>query len=325
MLMEDESLTDNVPNPDWRPGQSPARRLLRTHTADLPETQLHVAGMRKVLDEYEDRVLIGEAHLRISRMMAYYGDSLSGFQLPFNFHLIKTPWNARAIATLVDQYEAALPPGAWPNWVLGNHDKSRVATRLGGIPQARMAALLLLTLRGTPTIYNGEEIGMVDGVIRRSEVRDPWEQNAPGLGLGRDPCRTPMQWSGAPGAGFTQGRPWLPVAADATEINVAAETAAPRSMLTFYRRLMELRASEAPLALGAYRLLEVTDETLAFERRLDDRCLAVALNFTDAPQRLSLKGQQQVLISTDADRRSDTCAEVTSLAAFEGVVIAMAS
>jgi alpha-glucosidase len=322
MLMEDESLTDNEPNPDWRPGQSPARRLLRTHTADLPETQVHVAALRKVLDEYDDRVLIGEAYLPISRMIAYYGKLLPGFQLPFNFHLIKTPWNARAIATLVEQYEAALPEGAWPNWVLGNHDKSRVATRLGGIAQARMAALLLLTLRGTPTLYNGEEIGMVDGVIHASDVRDPWEKNAPGLGLGRDPCRTPMQWSDTPGAGFSQGRPWLPLAANAPQYNVAAEMVDPESMLWLYRRLIELRRREAALTVGAYRLLEVTDQTLVFERRLGERSLAVALNFTAAPQRASLRGPQQVLVSTHAERQLDAYGELISLAPFEGIVIA---
>jgi alpha-glucosidase len=323
MLMEDESLTDNAPNPDWRPGQSPARRLLRTHTADLPETQLHVAGMRKVLDEYRDRVLIGEAYLPISRMVRYYGESLSGFQLPFNFHLIRTPWNARAIAGLVDQYEAALPSGGWPNWVLGNHDKSRVATRLGGLAQARIAAMLLLTLRGTPTIYNGEEIGMVDGAIRPHEVRDPWEKNAPGLGLGRDPCRTPMQWSDAQAAGFTHGIPWLPVAADANEHNVAVETTDPGSILSFYKQLLEVRERERSLTAGAYRLLEVTDQVLVFERRVDDRCLAVALNFSGDPQRLSLAGQQDILLSTHPTPSGKAREKIPALAPFEGVIVAL--
>jgi alpha-glucosidase len=319
MLIEDESFTDNVPDPKWRPGLSPARRLLRRHTADLPETQIHVAGMRKVMDEYEDRVLIGEAYLPISRMMRYYGESLSGIHLPFNFHLIKTPWNARAIAALATEYEAALPPGGWPNWVLGNHDKSRVATRLGGIPQARMAAMLLLTLRGTPTIYNGEEIGMVDGIINPSDVRDPWEKNAPGLGLGRDPCRTPMQWSPTAGAGFTQGQPWLPVAATANEYNVALETADPKSLLSFYRQLIALREREASLSVGKFRLLEVTDQTIVFERRLDNRCVTVALNFTNEPQLVSVPGQH-LLLSTHPDR-SGTLGPSVALAAFEGLVV----
>ncbi len=322
MLLEDESLADNPPNAAWRPDHSPARRLLRTHTADLPETQVHVSGMRKVLDEYDDRVLIGEAYLPINRMVLYYGEALLGIHLPFNFHLIKTPWKARAIATLVTQYEAALPPGGWPNWVLGNHDKSRLATRLGGMAQAKMAAMLLLTLRGTPTIYNGEEIGMKDGVIHAGEVRDPWEKNAPGLGLGRDPCRTPMQWTGAPGAGFTQGLPWLPIGADANECNVAAQSADPHSMLSLYRRLIDLRKRETVLAVGAYRLLEVNDNVLVFERRLDDRSVAVALNFTEEPQRVFVAGQRQVLLSTDSDLRLNSHGELRSLAPFEGVIVA---
>jgi alpha-glucosidase len=166
---------------------------------------------------------------------------------------------------------------------------------------------------------------MVDGVIQPGEVRDPWEKNAPGLGLGRDPCRTPLQWSDAPGAGFTQGRPWLPIAANATECNVAAETADPRSMLSFHRRLIQLRGSEDALMVGAYRLLEVTDHTLVFERRLGDRSLAVALNFAESPQRASLKGPQQLLLSTHAERQLDPYGEVISLAPFEGIVIATRS
>ena len=144
--------------------------------------------------------------------MAYYGVDLSGFHLPFNFHLLSTPWDARAIAALIESYEAALPEGGWPNWVLGNHDRSRVASRLGPA-QARVAAMLLLTLRGTPTIYQGEEIGMTDVPIPPERVQDPWEKRVPGLGLGRDPARIPMLWDTSPNAGFTTGTPWLPLAA----------------------------------------------------------------------------------------------------------------
>jgi alpha-glucosidase len=123
--------------------------------------------------------------------MAYYGADLTGFHLPFNFHLISTDWKPKAIASLIETYEAALPVGGWPNWDLGNHDRSRVASRVGQA-QARVAAMLLLTLRGTPTIYQGEEIGMVDTPIPPHLVQDPLEHNVPGFGLGRDPARTPM-------------------------------------------------------------------------------------------------------------------------------------
>jgi alpha-glucosidase len=118
--------------------------------------------MRRVVDEFGDRVLIGEIYLPVDRLVAYYGRELSGAHLPFNFALLSTPWNARAIAKLIDDYESALPAAAWPNWVLGNHDRPRVASRVGQA-QARVAAMLLLTLRGTPTLYYGDEIGHTTG------------------------------------------------------------------------------------------------------------------------------------------------------------------
>ena len=107
--------------------------------------------MRRVVDEFPDRVLIGEIYLPLQRLVAYYGTDLSGANLPFNFALLSAPWQARAIAKLIDDYEAALPFGAWPNWVLGNHDRPRIASRIGPA-QTRIAPMLLLTLRGTPTM-----------------------------------------------------------------------------------------------------------------------------------------------------------------------------
>src|SRR6185369_12806490 len=233
-LIEDERLRDNPPDPDWRPGMSPARRLLRAHTIDQPEVHEAIAAMRQVADEYGDRVMIGEAYLPIDRLMAYYGVDIAGFHLPFNFHLISTPWQPSAISALVSAYEKALPAGGWPNWVLGNHDRSRVASRIGP-KQARLAAMLLLTLRGTPTIYQGEEIGMEDVPIPSQAVCDPWEKNVPGLGLGRDPERTPMQWDASENAGFTTGEPWLPLSSDHHVLNVQRQRAEPSSMLSLYR------------------------------------------------------------------------------------------
>jgi glycosidase len=127
--------------------------------------------MRAVVDRYPDRLLIGELYLPIERLMAYYG---VGVHLPANFHLISVDWQARRIAELIAAYEAALPAGAWPNWVLGNHDKHRVASRVGPA-QARVAAMLLLTLRGTPTIYYGDEIGMTGEQDPGSRAAFPWQ------------------------------------------------------------------------------------------------------------------------------------------------------
>ena len=160
-----------------------------------------------------DRVLIGEASLPIEQLMAYYGVDAPGFHLPFNFHLIKSPWDPQVIAALIEQYEGALAGGAerWPNWVLGNHDRSRVASRVGPA-QARVAAMLLLTLRGTPTIYQGEEIGMADVPIPTQAVRDPWEKNVPGpRPRARSRAHADAVGCVSENAGFTAGEPWLPL------------------------------------------------------------------------------------------------------------------
>jgi len=288
---------------------------------DQPEVHDAIAAMRRVSDEYDDRVMIGEAYLPIDRLMAYYGVDLTGFHLPFNFHLISALWTPTAIAALIGAYEAALPSGAWPNWVLGNHDRSRVASRLGR-EQARVAAMLLLTLRGTPTIYQGEELGMTDVPIPPELVQDPWEKNVPGLGLGRDPVRTPMPWNGTPNAGFTASQPWLPIGETNRALNVAAQQDDPSSMLTLYRRLLALRGSEAALSIGSYLAVAATDRILAFERRHRDRRLLIALNFGGHPQAFDrVYGPKRLLLSTSMDQAQQVTDRPMALRPHEGVVV----
>ena len=281
--------------------------------------------MRALADTYEDRVLIGEASLPIDQLMAYYGVDAPGFHLPFNFHLIKSPWDPKIIAALIEQYESALGGGIerWPNWVLGNHDRSRVASRLGA-PQARVAAMLLLTLRGTPTIYQGEEIGMADVPIPTQAVRDPWEKNVPGLGLGRDPERTPLQWDASENAGFTDGDPWLPLSADRATVNVAAQRADPTSMFSLYRQLIALRRREPALSIGVHVKAEAIGDVLTYRRFHDGRWITVALNFSDAPREFNGANGYDVLLSTHLDRTQPGDG-VVQLRANEGVVLAQAA
>jgi alpha-glucosidase len=300
-LIEDAALRDNPENPHWRPRMGPAKRHLRIHTVDQPEVHDAVADMRRVTDAYAERVLIGEAYLPIERLMRYYGRDLAGFQLPFNFHLITTRFAPDAIGRLIQDYEAALPDRAWPNWVLGNHDRSRLATRLG-VDNARLAAMLLLTLRGTPTLYQGDEIGMTDVPIPPDQVQDPWERNVPGLGLGRDPVRTPMQWDGTPHAGFSGGvHTWLPLAADWPETNVAAQQADPRSLLNLYRGLLALRRAHPALAVGEITDVQWSDAVLQYERRLGPARLRVVLNFSDAIQEAGIGNAPPLLQTWPAD------------------------
>src|SRR6202043_2719141 len=261
-LIKDAEFRDNPPNPHFHQARPPHEKILTQYSTDQPEVHDVIAQMRRVIDEFGSRVLIGEVYLPLHRLVAYYGNDLAGAQMPFNFALLSTLWNARSIEKIIADYERALPAGAWPNWVLGNHDRPRVASRVGQA-QARVAAMLLLTLRGTPTMYYGDEIGMHQVAIAPGQVRDPFERNVPGIGVGRDGCRTPMQWDASVNGGFTTGEPWLPLAEDAVHENVANLTADTASILNLYRALIDLRKTAPQLVAGDYAGVVTTGDVLA--------------------------------------------------------------
>jgi alpha-glucosidase len=320
-LIKDAAFRDNPPNPAFQPTQPEINRYLQVHSADQPEVHEVIAEMRRVLEESHERVLIGEIYLPIERLVTYYGKDLSGAHLPFNFQLVHTAWNGREFGALVEEYEAALPPGGWPNWVLGNHDQPRVAARVGPA-QARVAAMLLLTLRGTPTMYYGDELGIGKVEIPPDAVQDPWERNEPGLGLGRDPERTPMQWDGSANAGFTDGRPWLPLDPAYETRNVEAQSKDPASMLTLCRRLLALRKQHQALSLGDYVPVRADANLFAYERVHPGERLLVALNLGPEPLSFALPGDSaaRVLLSTYVDREEEVGPNV-QLRPNEGVVL----
>ena len=325
LLIKDDQWRDNPPNPAFTDSMPLFQSQLPTYTSDRPEIQGVVAGLRAVADEFDDRVLIGEIYLPLERLMAYYGAALDGIQLPFNFQLLRAPWRAEAIGALIERYEAALPPGAWPNWVLGNHDISRIASRIGR-PQARVAAMLLLTLRGTPTLYYGDELGLGDVAIPAGRVQDPLEKNVPGKGLGRDPCRTPMQWDASEHAGFSRSEPWLPVAGDFATVNVRAEQADPVSMWSLCRRLLGLRRVHAALATGGYRPVASAPGVLVYVRSTARERLLVALNLSSLPTVVALPSgasDGRILLSTRLDRHAEACMESLRLRADEGVILSL--
>ena len=316
MMIKDDQFRDDPPNPDYHPGGSSHDRLRPLYTADRPEVHEVVAGLRAVLDEYGDRVMIGELYLPIDRLVTYYGPHLNEAQLPFNFQLLlMSGWSAETIARIITDYEAALPPGGWPNWVLGNHDRPRIASRIGAA-QARMAAMLLLTLRGTPTIFYGEEIGMTDVPIPPGEVQDPAEKREPGRGLGRDPERTPMPWDASSGHGFTSGTPWLPFAAQGTD--VAAQAADPHSMLSLYRRLIALRKASPALRHGDIGAVRAAGGVLSYERRSTEQRLAIYLNLGETAQTVTVATGHVLFSSHD---HHDVVGDALTLAAAEGVVL----
>ena len=319
LLFKDEQFRNNPINPASHEGSPASQCLLPIFNADRPEVHSLVASMRSVLDSYGERLLLGEIYLPINQLVLYYGKDLTGATLPFNFQLIQCPWSADAIAQVIREYEAALPPGAWPNWVLGNHDQARISSRVGA-EQARVAAMLLLTLRGTPTIYYGEEIGMRNVLIPPQEIQDPAEKNEPGLGLGRDPERTPMPWDSTLSAGFTEDRPWLPLGEGYATRNVANLSRQRDSILTLYRKLIRLRRSNEALVSGQLKGVVANRNILRYERSDDGQHFAILLNLGHEEEEINLE-RGRIVVSTYLDREDDRFERNVSLRPSEGLIV----
>jgi alpha-glucosidase len=293
---------------------------------DQPEVHEIVRELRRVSDAYDERVLIGEIYLPLERLVRYYGEELTGIHLPFNFGLVNvTSWDAATVREAVETYEAALPAGAWPNWVLGNHDVPRIATRTGEAG-ARSAMMLLLTLRGTATWYYGDELGMRDATIPSDRARDPATQ----VGRSRDGVRTPMQWDASSSAGFCPPgtEPWLPLAPDHRERNVALQQTDPSSELDLFRRLVRLRRESPALGRGTYRGLAAPNrDVLAYVREHGDERVLVALNFGAERRAVDLSdagSAGEVLCSTTSNRAPDVDLGRLSIDAGEGLVVRLA-
>ncbi len=322
-IVKADGLPDNPPNPDYRREMGEMHKVLQAHSTDQPEVHEIAAEMRALADGYGDRVLIGEIYLPVDRLVRYYGVDAPGVHLPFNFQLIDAPWDARVLQRMIADYEAALPEGAWPNWVLGNHDRPRVAAKLGEA-QARVAAMLLLTLRGTPTLYYGDELGIGEVEIPPGRVRDPRELREPGLGLGRDPVRTPMPWrADAPNAGFSTADPWLPLNADWRTRNVASLDAEAGSILALHRRLLALRCGHEALSLGTIMLLPATGTILAYERRAGDERVLIVLNLGKEAQAFELPDYAEAvdLLLSTIDREPVVNARNLTLSSDEGLIL----
>ena len=337
MIMKDPQLRDNPPNltgarVSLKPLGSEYDSQHHLYDKEHPDGHDVYRALRRLLDSYsseQPRVALGEMHILDWKAWAsYYGANLDEMHMPFNFSLLNTVWNAQAIRQAVDTLEAVLVPGAWPNNVLGNHDEPRIVSRLGPA-QARIAIMLLLTLRGTPTLYYGDELGMHDGEIPPERVYDPVEKNNPGLGLGRDPERTPMQWDASPNAGFCppDTEPWLPIPADYQQINVAVEREDPHSQLSLTRRLIALRRSTPALTTGSYHPIEGgPDDCFVYLRQSSDQRYLIAMNFSSHEQsvKLSEMGNGRIVLSTYLDREEPIDLALLHLRSDEGCVIELA-
>jgi alpha-glucosidase len=288
---------------------------------DWPEVHEILRRFRRTLDGYDDRMAVGEVYLLdLERLARYYGSGQDEFHLVHNFVFQSQPWKAEAFRGVVEEFTRLLPAGAWPAWMLGNHDVSRIASRYdeggNGPARARVAAMLLLTLRGTPFVYMGDEIGQADGEVPPDRVVDV---------DGRDPERTPVQWDGSAGAGFG-GDPWLPVGPEAARVNVAAQRDDPASMLSLFRRLVWFRKGSPALGGGEYRALtDAPGGCYAYLRTAAGERLLVALNFTGQDLEYRVDGPEAGRLELTTDPARPTGGPVglrpLRLGPDEGVVV----
>ncbi|MCE7071963.1 DUF3459 domain-containing protein [Dyadobacter sp. CY327] len=324
-MIKDEQLRDNPPFPGstFDPNDLIYDHYTPVYSTDQPEVHEIVRMMRAVTDEYDDRVLIGEIYLPIHKLVTYYGQDNKGAHLPFNFQLLTLPWDAPAIAMAIDQYEGALPAEGWPNWVLGNHDKPRISSRVGR-EQAKVAALLLLTLRGTPTIYYGDEIGMRDVAIPMNEIVDPQGLNMPDLNISRDPARTPMQWSGEINAGFSTYKPWLRLPFNSGRVNVEKQKEDAYSKLYFYRKLISLRKEHAALNVGSYRPVYADQQLISYLRESGNERFLIVLNLSHRPAYFKPRQEPYsgtVILGTEIERIGMQVEDIITLGGDEGLLI----
>jgi len=283
-------LPDNPP----RLGLRGFDRQRHIYDIDQPEMIPLLNELRHLLDSYPERYAVGETYVGTPQKAASYcGDDRLHAAFSFDFTDLDLiyPWNPAWIAGRIARRETIFnAAGIWPTTVLSNHDLPRAASRYApgeDDARAKLAMALLLTLRGTPFLYYGEEIGLRDLSLRRGEILDPPGKKYWPIYKGRDGCRAPMQWNDAAYAGFSTARPWLPVHADYPRRNVAAQAADPDSLLNFTRRLIALRKAQPALTRGDMTLLEAPRGCLAYSRRWQDQTVLVTLNFSGRSVRWS--------------------------------------
>ena len=299
-ISKDPELRDN---PDPSAGEAEIR-----HDEDWPTIHDRLRRIRSVIEEYDDRMLVGEVHIYDLPRFIEYINSGDQLHMAHNFTFTQLPWDAAAIRASVDQFQKLTAGRAWPAWFLSNHDQSRMVTRFGGgelgEARARVAAMLLYTLRGTPFIYQGDELGLPDAEIPPQSVVDV---------DGRDPERAPIPWeppseAGA-GGGFSTGRPWLPLVADAERLCVRNQRDDPDSLLSLVRRLASRRRHDGCLQRGEYRSVDAGDGLFGYVRELEGESLLVLLNFAAEARRSShsdLPERATIELSTNRAREPRT-------------------
>jgi alpha-glucosidase len=326
--MKDPEMRDNPPNR----GEVKLHRPLgeydtQVHVHDAGHADIHrmYEELRKVLDSYGagERVAIGEIHIfDWPKWVAYYGGGADELHMVFNFGLLGVEWTAPAVVGLIQEIEDVLPEHAWPNWVLGNHDELRVASRLGPA-RNKVALMLQLTLRGSPTLYYGDELGLPNASIAPEQIVDPWGFQSPDLS--RDPARSPMPWNQNVNGGFCPDEtpPWLPMVVGSQALSVASQKEDGSSFLNLVRAILAARRGSPALTAGRYSYLAAVDGCVVFERQQGNDSRTVVLNLTTEPHSIEVPPLvgAQVELSTDGLRNGERLDGRLALAGFEGCIV----
>lgn len=283
-LSKDRLLRDDPTNFGYRSNSAnPYDSLRHTNSRHGPHLFSYLSELVDVVKTYDNRFLIAETSAETQpfykEYFEFYQKVSSGNFAPFNFDLIHLPWNARKYQAAIDGFMSGLHRKDIPVFAMGSHDVSRLATRVGR-RAAHAAAVLLLTLPGVVCVYNGDELGMLDAFLPGKKTKDPFEKNLPGLSLGRDPERTPIQWSPRLHAGFSRVKPWLPISRNFRSINVETERRDSRSLLNLYKALIDFRHHSLALSEGNYEAVSTTNRhLLAFKRTYKEESLCTMINF----------------------------------------------
>ena len=323
-IYEKEHLKDNPFSLKVLPSDDNFSYLFQNHLYDahLPENIKFAIELRDLIEEYSnpERCLIGELEGSLDTMKRYYGPENNGLNIVFLFEFTSTEFNAKKFASIIKEIDTLLPYPYTPTWVLGNHDRMRyISTIENDFTKARILATLQLTLRGTSFIYYGEEIGMKQVKFKLKNSEDPigrrfwWSPISQlkqiGFSLTRDGCRTPMQWNKGLHAGFSSEKdatPWLKVADNYEQVNVASENKDSRSLLELYRELLKIRKQNIALQEGDLNSIEVKEgnKCLVYRRSHPDQELYIYLNFSADTINLDIhNSDMQILFSTIPNRK----------------------
>lgn len=325
LIIKDKKFRDNPPVFRF------INRQVQLYTRNRPASYKIVRKLRKLLDKYEDKMAVGEIYTTPPGSpdvaASYLGKGDDALHLTFDFSLIFRRWNARSYYLAIRRWMNFIPKKGWPCFVFSNHDLHRSINRLGvganKNEKAKITATLLLTMKGTPFIYYGEEIGMPNVKIDRKDIMDPLGKRYWPIYSGRDSARTPMRWTSEANAGFSKVRPWLPIGDDYEEVNVEQQKAEADSIFKVYKRLMKLRNENEILQKGKWvPVLKGQKGVLAYYRDFKKERILVALNFTAKTKNIYANNGSiwKVLFSTHRDENDFLCRK-TELEPYEALVL----